>query len=87
MIKAFTITILLLFFCGSIFSQVGGTDQLRDSLKHELIIAKDDTCRVLIIAELAKTYSGHNTDTMNLYGNEGLALAQRYIFPGERQMH
>ena len=75
MIKAFTITILLLFFCGNIFSQVGGTDQLRDSLKHELIIAKYDTSRVLIMAELANAYNGFNSDTINLYGNEALKLA------------
>jgi signal transduction histidine kinase len=80
MIKAFTITILLLFFCGTIFSQVGGADQLRDSLKHELIIAKNDTSLVLIMAELAKAYTGFNSDTTNLYGNEAFALAQRIDF-------
>src|SRR5664279_1539785 len=78
--KAITITILLLFFCGAIFSQVGGTDQFRDSLKHELIIAQDDTSRVLIMAELAKAYTGFNADTTNLYGNEALAIAQRIDF-------
>jgi two-component system NtrC family sensor kinase len=78
--KAFTITILLLLFCGTIFSQVGGTDQLRDSLKHELIIAKDDTSRVLITAELANAYTGFNSDTANSYANEALDLAQRMHF-------
>lgn len=76
MIKSFTITILALFFCGTTFSQVGGTDKPRDRLKHELIIAKNDTSRVLIMAELATAYSNFNADTMNLYGNEALALAQ-----------
>ena len=80
MIKFFTITILLLFFCGTIFSQVGGTDQLRDSLKHELIIAKDDTSRVLITAELANAYTGFNSYTANSYANEALDLAQRMHF-------
>ena len=84
MIKAFTITILLLFICSTTFSQVGGSDQLRDSLKHELIIAKDDTSRVLIMAELAKAYTGFNSDTTNLYGNKALELAQRiHFFRGE----
>ena len=80
MTKAFTIPILLLFFCGTTFSQVGGTDQLRDSLKHELIIAKNDTSRVLIMAELANAYTGFNFDTVNLYGNKALELAQRIHF-------
>jgi len=84
MIKAFTIIILSIFFYGSIFSQVGGTDQLKDSLKHELVIAKEDTSRVLIMAELANAYSGFNPDTLNLYGNEALVLAQRIgFFRGE----
>src|ERR1019366_6662364 len=84
MIKAFTITILLLFICSTTFSQVGGSDQLRDSLKHELMIAKDDTSRVLIMAELPKAYTGFNSDTTNLYGNKALELAQRiHFFRGE----
>ncbi|MEO7140294.1 MAG: ATP-binding protein [Ferruginibacter sp.] len=78
--KAFTITILLLFFCGTIFSQVGGTDQLRDSLNHELIIAKDDTSRVLIMADLSMAYVAFNADTFNLYANKALKLAQRLDF-------
>src|SRR5665647_1501772 len=78
--KDFSITILLLFFCGTTFSQVGGTNQLRDSLKHELIIAKDDTSRVLIMAELANAYFGFYLDSANLYGNKALELAQRIHF-------
>ena len=71
---------LTLFFCGSTFSQVGGTEQLKDSLKHELTIAKNDTSRVLIMAEVANAYFGFNSDTLNLYGNEALELAQRIHF-------
>jgi len=80
MIKAFTVTILLLIFCGTIFSQVGGTYHLRDSLKNELVIAKNDTSRVLIMANLASAYNGFNSDTINLYGNKALELAQRIRF-------
>lgn len=80
MIKTFTITILLLFFCGAIFSQVGGTDQLRDSLKHELFMAKDDTSRVLIMADLANAYFGFYSDSANVYGNKALELAKRIHF-------
>ena len=78
--KAITITILLLFFCGAIFSQVGGTDEFRDSLKHELVIAKDDTSRVLIMADVANAYFSFNNDTGNLYGNKALELAQQIHF-------
>src|SRR6185437_1703870 len=80
MIKAITITILLLFFCSAIFSQAGGTGQFRDSLKHELVIAKDDTSRVLIMAALANANFGFNIDTANLYGNKARELAQRIHF-------
>ena len=75
---------LALFFCCSTFSQVGGTDQLKDSLKHELVIAKNDTSRVLIMAKLANAYFGFNSDTASMYGNKALELAQRiHFFRGE----
>ena len=80
MIKTFTITILLLFFCSTVFSQVGGTDQLRDSLRRELVIAKNDTSRVLIMSALVSAYTGFYPDTVNLYGNEALKLAERINF-------
>jgi len=80
MIKHITITILSLFICGTIFSQVGGTDQYRDSLKYELVIAKNDTSRVLIMADLASAYNGFYPDTVNFYGKEALKLAERINF-------
>jgi two-component system, NtrC family, sensor kinase len=81
MLKALKITILHLFFCSTIFSQVGGTNQYRDSLKHELLIAKNDTSRVLIMAALSSAYNGFYPDSVNLYGNEALKLAERISFP------
>lgn len=63
MIKMFSTTILLLFFWGTIFSQASGTDQRRDRLKDELVIAKDDTSHVLIMAELATAYAGISMDS------------------------
>ena len=80
MIKAFTITILILFFLNTGYSQVGGNHELRDSLNHELVIAKHDTSRVLIMAELASAYNGFNPDSCTLYGNKALELAQRIDF-------
>ena len=80
MIKAFTI-IILLAFAGNIgSSQVGGTDQTRDSLRHELAIAKDDTSRVLIMIDIANAYALSNLDNLNKYGNLALALAQKIQF-------
>src|SRR5690242_1975840 len=80
MIKAATI-IMLLAFIGSIgLSQIGGTDQLRDSLKHELAVTKDDTSRVLIMADIGNAYWTNNFDSLSRYGNKALALAQRIHF-------
>src|SRR5512135_1266385 len=81
MIKAFTITSLLLFFCHTMFSQVGGTDQQRDSLKQELVAAKNDTSRVLIMAQLSSAYNGFYPDSVNAYGNEALNLAEQINYP------
>jgi signal transduction histidine kinase len=80
MIKSFFTIILTFFFSITLFSQVGGTDQLRDSLKHELLIAKNDTSRVLIMAELASAYNGFYPDTVNFYGNDALKLAEQINF-------
>ena len=81
MAKNFIITILSLFIYGTIFSQVGGTHQYRDSLKHEMVIAKNDTSRVLIMAEFASAYNGFYPDSVEFYGNEALTLAERISFP------
>jgi signal transduction histidine kinase len=80
MIKAFTITILLAFIGNTAFSQIGGTNQLRDSLKHALVIAKNDTSRVLIMADLANAYWITNLDSSFAYGNQALMLAKRIRF-------
>ncbi len=77
---AFTITILLAFVENIAFSQIGGTDLQRDSLKHKLIIAKEDTSRVLIMAEIANAYWTNNFDSLYKYGNHALELAQRIQF-------
>ncbi len=80
MIK-FAITILSLFFSVAAFSQVGGTDQHRDSIRHALAIAENDTSRVLIMAELASAYNGFYPDSVVFHGNEALKLAERIHFP------
>jgi tetratricopeptide (TPR) repeat protein len=80
MIKTLTITVLFTFVGEIGFSQIGGTDQLRDRLKYQLAIAKDDTTRVLIMADIANAYYTNNPDSLNMYGTQALTLAQRIQF-------
>jgi hypothetical protein len=64
MLKAGGILILTLFsFCVG-FSQMGGTNRQRDSIKNELAHAKNDTSRVLIMADLANAYWTENPDSL-----------------------
>ncbi len=51
-----------------------------DSLKHELAIAKHDTNRVLLMAELATNYQNTNPDSALKYGQQALDLAQKIKF-------
>jgi signal transduction histidine kinase len=53
---------------------------MRDSLKHELIIAKNDTSRVLLMVDLAYTYMLKDADSTKWYGNKALALARKIYF-------
>jgi signal transduction histidine kinase len=80
MIKIFSVTILLAFIGNSGFPQLAGTDPQRDSLKHELAMAKDDTSHVLVMADIANAYFTNNFDSLYRYGSQALALAQRIQF-------
>ena len=80
MIKTLTIILLLAFIGNAGFSQLGGTNQIRDSLKHELAIAKDDTSSVLAMADIANAYFVNNFDSGSKYGYQALALALRIQF-------
>src|SRR5437763_50848 len=51
-----------------------------DSLKHELGLASNDTSRVLILDGLCSDYASYNFDSSNLYGKQGLALAEKSNF-------
>jgi two-component system NtrC family sensor kinase len=53
--------------------------QRADSLKHQLAIARQDTSRVLILAELCDTY--RSTDSAQFFGQQALTLAQKINFP------
>jgi C4-dicarboxylate-specific signal transduction histidine kinase len=81
MIKAFATTFILVVIQHICFSQFGGSDELRDSLIHELSIAKDDTSRVNIMAEgIANAYLLKNSDSTIRYGNLALTLARDIRF-------
>src|SRR6516225_3901759 len=80
MLKTSGILILILFsFCVG-FSQIGGTNHFRDSLKNELAHAKDDTSRVLIMADLANAYWTKDADSLNKYAYQSLALTKKIKF-------
>ena len=54
-----------------------------DSLKHELTLAINDTSRVLILEGLCSDYASYSFDSSNLYGKQGLALAEKATFKGK----
>src|SRR5215467_4020510 len=79
--KKTSIIILLIAFIGnSVFAQLGGTDQFRDSLKHELAIAKTDTSRVLLLVHVANAFFVNYADSLIKYGTQALELAKRIKF-------
>src|ERR1700745_697444 len=80
MIKVFIIAILLVFGNVSGFSQLGGTAQSRDSLKHELGAAKTDTSRVLLMVKLANAYFVNFPDSLIKYARKALDLATAIRF-------
>ncbi|CAN5921903.1 hypothetical protein BH24BAC1_BH24BAC1_33920 [soil metagenome] len=52
-----------------------------DSLKHLLSLSKQDTSRVLILAELTEAYRNVRPDSAMLYGQQALNLARESNFP------
>jgi len=76
--KSITIMILLIGIANNGLAQ---RQQITDSLKHELAIAKQDTSRVLIMARLCALYRWSNTDSALFYGDRALTLAQQIKFP------
>jgi two-component system NtrC family sensor kinase len=51
-----------------------------DSLKYQLSIAKEDTTRVLILAQLDEAYRSAKPDSALLYGQQALSLARQIRF-------
>ena len=72
-----TILLISLLLAGNIvFAQSIYTD----SLKIELNKAKDDTSRVLILADLAYYHRFQNLDTGLVYAQQSLSLAKNINF-------
>jgi two-component system NtrC family sensor kinase len=74
--KAFIFLLLVLFTCKIGHAQNRETD----SLKHELSIAKYDSNRVLIMANLCYAYANSDSDSALLFAKKGLTLAQKINF-------
>ena len=74
--KTFIFLFPFLFICKIGYSQNRETD----SLKHELSIAKYDSNRVLIMANLCYAYANSDSDSAMLYAKKGLTLAQKINF-------
>jgi two-component system, NtrC family, sensor kinase len=51
-----------------------------DSLKHQLSICKEDTSRILIMAELCNIYRSSKPDTALFYGEKAINMAQSLNF-------
>jgi two-component system, NtrC family, sensor kinase len=71
------VTLLYTLIIGTcVFAQ----SKYTDSLSIELSKAKDDTSRVLILANLSYFHRYQNLDTAQVYGKQSLALAQKINF-------
>lgn len=53
------------------------TQQKIDSLKQVLLVAKDDTNKVLLLAELSLEYSKINLDTSRAFATQALTLSEK----------
>ena len=75
--KTLTLLILYSLACQFSFSQ---TRQDIDSLKREINHTKQDTNRVLFLADLSNRYRDVNPDSSLIYGKQALDLAQKLKF-------
>ena len=74
--KIFALSIILCLICNTGFAQ----SKYTDSLSIEITKAKDDTSRVLILADLAYYHRYQNLDTGMAYAQQALSLAQKIKF-------
>ena len=52
-------------------------------LKQELLQAKDDTSRVLLMSDISSSYRLSKFDSSLWYGQQGLQLARHIHYPGQ----
>ena len=76
MIKKFVVTLLFAFICIVTFSQ----QKKIDSIRHQLTIAKDDSSRILMMADLSFTYNFENPDSGLMYADKAIELAKQIHF-------
>ena len=76
MIKTFLFTMLFILTASAGIAQ----NKYTDSLKHQLALAKDDTSRALVMAELCYFFRYSSTDSSLYYGEKALALSQEIKF-------
>ncbi len=74
--KRFTLLIILFIASTIGFAQ----NKLTDSLKYLLSLSKEDTTRVLTIAELGLQFRNSNPDSSIYYGQKALVLARQLKF-------
>jgi tetratricopeptide (TPR) repeat protein len=74
--RAFILSISFFIICYIGFAQ----NKYTDSLLLRLSLSKEDTSRVLTMADLGYFYRYTNIDSAMFYGNKALALAQQIKF-------
>ena len=76
MIKTFITTI---FFAVTSVASIA-QNKYTDSLMHQLALAKDDTIKALVMAELCYFYRYSSTDSSLSYGERALVLSKKINF-------
>jgi two-component system, NtrC family, sensor kinase len=80
MIKFFIFTVSFCITCSVSFGQFLRIEDL-ESFKRQSNLAKEDTTKVLMMAELTWNYHIWNTDSGLVYGQKALSLAKQIKFP------
>ncbi len=75
--KKFICLFFLILSAKQVFGQASVSPVLADSLKKELLQAKEDTSKVLLLLQLAQCYTSIHLDTAKYYGKQGKALAKQ----------
>jgi len=80
MIKTIILVCVFSFACNFVFAQNTEGKKHIEDVKATLSSSKADTNRVLLYGELCTAYQWNNTDSLNLYSEKGIALAQKLLF-------